>query len=75
MPDPNSKVVQIAKCDGTFSNVGILVECAEGGSLAHRQDGPMNCCPQALRNICLGDVPWPSFPHPQHESDYGFLGI
>lgn len=67
------KVVQLSRCDGVPSNVAIIVEGPKKGSIAHRQDGPMNCCPQLLRNIWNGDVPSPTFPHTPHTLDYSFL--
>lgn len=68
-----SKVCQLSKCDGSPSNVAIMLGGPNRGSILHRQDGPKNCCPVLLKYIWLGEGRSPTFPHAQHPLDYDFL--
>lgn len=69
----NAPVVQLAKCDGSPSNVAIALGGTERGSVLHRQDGPKNCCPVLLKHVWLGVGESPTFPHAQHALVYDFL--
>jgi hypothetical protein len=61
---PGEKVVQLSKCDGSPSNVAILVEGPRRGATIHRQDGqPPNACPSLRRFIEHGIGVNPRFPH------------
>jgi hypothetical protein len=69
----STKVVHLSKCDGSPSNVGILLESGMRGSIIRRGKEELNCCPILLRHIWLGGVGSPSFPHAEHSSDFTFL--
>jgi len=71
----STKVIHLSKCDGTPSDVGIMLGGRDKGSIITRGDRTLNCCPILLRNIWLGDVESPSFPHSPHAPEFSFVAV
>lgn len=64
LPSGNWKVVQLSRCDGSPSNIAIVVEGPFSGSTIKREDGqPANCCPRLRSHIEDGIGTNPMFPH------------